>query len=169
MGEFSSALYSEVVESRAGHVFFAMLDVRLANNTVVLPDIMVILNDRIETIAEWGIDGPPSLLVEIASTYTDHRDRGIKREIYALDDVPEYWLVEPEGHCATVFNNPQNGRYLCETVSNDEVVSSTIPELSVDLTALFASISKFSSPPLGLAVGSQEEFSHDNLVTPPDV
>ena len=58
-----------------------MLDVRLAIDTVVLPDIMIILKVRFDTIADWGIDGSPSLQAEITSTCTEYRDRALKPEV----------------------------------------------------------------------------------------
>ena len=115
-----------------------MLDVRLAIDTVVLPDIMIILKDRVHTFADWGIDGSPSLLAEIASTHTEYRDRALKPEIYALYDVPEYWLVEPGDHHVRIFSDPYDGRYQAETTASDVVVSATIPGLRVDLATIFA-------------------------------
>ena len=117
-----------------------MLDVRLAIDTVVLPDIMVILKDQFNMIADWGIDGSPSLLAEISSIYTEYRDRALKLEIYALYEVPEYWIVEPEDHHVRIFSDPRDGRYHTVTVSSDVAVSATIPGLSADLKALFAPV-----------------------------
>jgi Uma2 family endonuclease len=81
----------EASEDQFGQVFPAMLDVRVAPETVVLPDVIIISRDRFGIIANWGIDGAPSLLAEITSgAYTDYRDHGIKKEVYALYGVPEY-------------------------------------------------------------------------------
>ena len=89
---------------------------------------------------EWGLDGAPSLLAEIAWSPTDYRDRGIKREIYALYAVPEYWLIDPEHHCITVCSDPHGDTYRSQIATNDVAVSATIPGLSVDLGDLFAPI-----------------------------
>jgi Uma2 family endonuclease len=135
-GRLSFEFGRAVGESHLGQVFFAMLNVRLAIDTVVLPDIMIILRDRFATIADWGIDGSPSLLAEIASTHSDYRDRALKPEIYALYDVPEYWIVEPEDHHIRIFSNPRDGRYQAEKTASDVVVSATIPGLRVDLATI---------------------------------
>ncbi len=123
-----------------GTTLLAMLDVRLTNDTVVQPDLMIILADRRGIFEEWGIDGSPSLLAEITSTYTDYRDRTIKCEIYALHGIPEYWLVEPEHHRITVFSDPAGDQYQTTTIASDIAVSATIPDLKADLAPLFASI-----------------------------
>ena len=137
-GRLSFEFDRTVGESHLGEVFFAMLDVRLAIDTVVLPDIRIILKDRFDTIADWGIDGSPSLLAEITSTHTEYRDRALKPEIYALFDVPEYWTVEPEDHHVRIVSNPRDGRYQAEKSASDAAVSATIPGLRVDLATIFA-------------------------------
>ena len=127
-------------DPRLGEVFPAMLDVRLANDTVVQPDLMILLRDRFKLIAEWGIDGPPSLLAEIVSAFSRVRDGAWKRDLYARYDIPEYWLVDPERGTATVFSDPRVGRYQAEQTVSDVAVSATIPGLSADLKALFAPV-----------------------------
>jgi Uma2 family endonuclease len=79
-----------------------------------------------------------SLLAEITSTNTEYRDQVLEPEIYAQYNVPEYWLVEPKDHRVRIFSDPRDGRYCTETVSSDVAVSTTIPDLSVDLAAIFA-------------------------------
>ena len=129
-----------VDEPGLGVTLLAMLDVRLANDTVVQPDFIITLADRYSIFRDWGLDGPPSLLAEIAWPPTDYRDRGIKREIYALYGVPEYWLIDPEHRRLTVFTDPHGDTYRSQIVANDVAVSATIPGLSVDLGVLFAPI-----------------------------
>ena len=145
LGDLSFQFHRIVGKGQLAQVFFAMLDVRLAPDTVVLPDVMIILRDRMRIIMEeWGIDGAPSLLAEITSgAYTDYRDRGIKREVYALHGVPEYWLVEPEKRLITVHSDPREDQYQSITVATDLAVSATIPGLSIDLKTLFASVPDF--------------------------
>jgi Uma2 family endonuclease len=46
---------------------------------------------------EQMIHPAPDFVVEILSTSTEARDRGIKFEDYAAHGVREYWLVDPEG------------------------------------------------------------------------
>lgn len=141
LGDLLIECFRAIRDERRGHVLLAMLDVRLANDTVVLPDLMVVLNDPKEIIAEWGNDGAPSLLAETPWGHTDYRDRGIKKEIYALYGVPEYWLVEPEKGTVTVFCDPVGDQYRAASTASDTAVSATIPGLAIDVPTLFASMS----------------------------
>lgn len=125
---------------RVGEVLPAMLDVRLANDTVVQPDLMILLAGRLKLIAEWGIDGPPNLLAEIVSAFSGVRDGAWKRDLYARHSIPEYWLVDPEKHTVTVFTDPCDAGYRTNIVSSDVAISATIPGLPADLAPLFTSI-----------------------------
>lgn len=50
------------------------------------------------------------LVVEVAEGSL-HRDRVIKREIYADSGVPEYWIVDVEGGAVEVHTEPREGDY----------------------------------------------------------
>jgi Uma2 family endonuclease len=142
-GRLIMAFDQVVDQPRIGVSYFAMLDVRLATDTVVLPDLMIVLKDRYHLLTEWGIDGPPTLLAEIVSSFggvrTATRDHGLKRDVYARYGVSEYWLVDPESGTLTVFSEPHGGCYHREVVNEEIAISATIPGLSVDLAPLFAS------------------------------
>ncbi len=136
-----SVLFDRALDDpRLGEVFPAMLDVRLANDTVVQPDLIILLRDRFKLIADWGIDGPPSFLAEIVSAFSDVRDGAWKRNLYARYDIPEYWLVDPMPRTVTIFSDLGDGHYRTEQVMSDVAVSATIPGLSADLKALFAPV-----------------------------
>ena len=142
--DVSGNLYSffrrTIVEPRLGRVYFAPVDVRLAETTIVQPDLVVVLTDRLQTLTRPRIEGTPSLVVEIVSPSTTTDDRVTKRGVYAQYGVPEYWLVDYEAWTVTVFSDPRDGRYQLETEYGDTAVSATIPGLSVDLADLFAMV-----------------------------
>jgi Uma2 family endonuclease len=79
-----------------GRVFSAPLDVELAPNRVVQPDVLVLLNKNLEKIAARRIVGAPDLVVEVVSPGTALYDRLNKFEAYAQAEVEEYWIVHPE-------------------------------------------------------------------------
>jgi Uma2 family endonuclease len=56
---------------------------------------MDLLNHKLHLITERGIEGPPDLVIEIASPGTRTHDRSKKLDAYAHGGVPEYWLAEP--------------------------------------------------------------------------
>ena len=135
-------LRRDIVEPGLGRVYYAPVDVRLAENTIVQPDLVVVLNDRLGILTRPRIEGAPSLVIEIVSPSTTY-DRVTKRSVYARVGVPEYWLVDFEAWTVTVFSDPSDGRYQRETEYGDTAVSATIPGLTVDLADLFAKVPRF--------------------------
>jgi len=129
-----------VLESGLGRVFYAPLDVRLAENTIVQPDLIIILSDRRPVLTTARVEGAPSLAVEIISPSTSAYDLETKGNLYAQYGVPEYWLADPDAETITIFSDPRDGRYRMEETTSDIAISVTIPELSADLKALFAPV-----------------------------
>jgi len=78
-----------------GEVLDAPVGVRLDRNSVLEPDILVVLREHASQVGEQVIDGPPDIVVEVLSPGTARRDVGIKREKYRTSGVPEYWIVDP--------------------------------------------------------------------------
>jgi Uma2 family endonuclease len=93
------ALYTildEHVRRRAlGEVLLAPFDVILSDTTVLQPDVLFIETPRLGVLAEHGVEGSPTLAVEVLSPSTASRDRGRKRALYARHGVPYLWLVDP--------------------------------------------------------------------------
>jgi Uma2 family endonuclease len=89
-------LLHEHVRSRGlGKVFVAPTDCILSNVTVVQPDVLYIANDRLSIISERGIEGAPTLVIEVLSPSTARLDRERKMTLYADHGVPHYWIVDP--------------------------------------------------------------------------
>lgn len=88
-------LMAHVQVAGRGRVFAAPLDLLLPGAQPVQPDLMVLLNHKRHMISERGIEGPPDIVVEIASPGTRTHDRSTKLGVYARGGVPEYWLAEP--------------------------------------------------------------------------
>jgi Uma2 family endonuclease len=79
---------------RTGSALGAPADVEFGHRTVVEPDVLVlplIADRRPHDFAEAG---RLLLAVEVLSPGTAARDRGIKRELYQRQGVPEYWIVD---------------------------------------------------------------------------
>jgi Uma2 family endonuclease len=127
-----------IVEPHLGLVLEAPLDAYLDERNILQPDLVVLLHDRKGLFGSAKLEGAPSLAIEVISPSTGRRDRGIKRDLYARYDVPEYWTVDPDAKTVTAFSDPEGDRYRSETVSNDTAFSATLPHLTADLAALFA-------------------------------
>jgi Uma2 family endonuclease len=78
-----------------GHIYGAPLDVQIEHGTVVQPDVLVVLQAHRNRIVPQGVDGPPDLVVEIASPSTATYDRDRKLHAYERGGVPEYWIADP--------------------------------------------------------------------------
>ena len=116
-------LYQNVDLSGLGKVLYAPLDVQLAPNTVVQPDLLVLLNANLGKITKSRIVGAPDLVVEIASPGTAAYDRLSKFQAYAKAGVEEYWIVNPERRSIEVAFL-QNGAYASQGVFQG---SNTLP------------------------------------------
>ena len=90
----SAQLHAHVTANRLGLVLPAPADVILADTSIVQPDILFVANDRQAIVSTRGIEGPPTLGVEILSPTTAEMDRRRKRELYARYGVPFYWIVD---------------------------------------------------------------------------
>jgi len=75
-----------------GEVFDAPIDLILTLHDVVQPDLVVVTDAA--RVSARGIEGPPTLVVEVLSPSTRDRDRGVKGRRYAALGVPHYWLVD---------------------------------------------------------------------------
>jgi Uma2 family endonuclease len=77
-----------------GQVYNAPIDVILTPHDVLQPDLVVVTD--LGQVSGRGIEGPPTLLVEVLSPTTAARDRGVKSRRYATLGVPHLWLLEPD-------------------------------------------------------------------------
>jgi Uma2 family endonuclease len=87
----------------AGEAFYAPVGVKLSEENVVEPDLVVVLEENRHRIGTQAIEGPPDLVVEILSPGTAGRDLGPKRALFERGGVPEYWIVDPEAATVEVL------------------------------------------------------------------
>lgn len=124
-------------ESR-GEVRVAPSGVRLHPDTLVIPDLCFVAQDRLRIIGEKTIDGPPDLVVEILSPGTRRRDLTIKRALYARFGVQEYWIVDPDARKVLVLALVES-EYEPVPVGDDGAIASRVlPDLVLTLDEVFA-------------------------------
>ena len=92
----SFALEGFTQTSGLGEIYAAPTDVLLSDGDYLVPDLVFVRRERAGIISERAIESAPDLVIEIISPSTALRDRGIKRERYALFGVPLYWVVDVE-------------------------------------------------------------------------
>ncbi len=138
-GNLLVALHVHVTTQGLGKVFPARTDVILSDLTVVEPDIVYVATDRLGLISERGIEGAPTLVVEILSPSTAQTDRHTKMQLYARHGVPWYWIVDPDSRTVEVYALGEGGYALSTRVAGDEQLSAEpLTDLVIPPTSLWA-------------------------------
>ncbi len=98
-----SALRAHIKTRQLGEILFAPLDVILSDISIVQPDIVYLDPTCLDRISRRGIEGPPTLVIEVLSPTTTLIDRSSKHQIYAKYGVPYFCLVDPGGRSIEAF------------------------------------------------------------------
>ena len=131
-------MLAQHVNSRGlGEVFLSPIDCILSDINIVQPDLVYLDTGRGSLVSNRGIEGPPTLVVEILSPSTAEIDRSTKRQLYAKYGVPHYWIVDPEARSVEAFTLSEGRYQLSARVSGSEAVS--LPPF-LDLTFAPASL-----------------------------
>lgn len=135
---FELLLVETVLRPGRGEVYDAPLDVKLREDTVYQPDLLVVLREHADRLRETHIEGAPDLIVAILSPSTAHLDLLEKRYDYAQAGVREYWIVDPDTRRVELYSLEGDRRTLVETARDQgRIRSRLIPDLEVDLEELF--------------------------------
>ena len=90
---------AHVTARNLGRVVVAPFDVILSDTpgetTILQPDILFVDQSHREALKMHGMQGPPTLAIEILSPSTAVMDHGRKRALYARYGVPHLWFVDP--------------------------------------------------------------------------
>ena len=127
-----------VAENDLGEVFIAPYDVVLSETDVVQPDLLFVSKERSYIINEDNIRGAPDLVIEILSPSTAQRDRTLKRTLYALHGVPEYWQADTDAKIAMVLTL-DNGEYKVAGIYGEgqTLVSPLLPGFTLEIDRIF--------------------------------
>lgn len=124
------------MEGRPCEPYLSPLDVKLSEEDVVQPDLLVVC-DPDQDMGSY-IEGAPSLVVEILSSSTLQHDRGRKSKLYAQHGVSEYWIVTPFPGLVEIFLLHEGRYFLWNAFKPEETLASpSFPELKIDLSSVF--------------------------------
>jgi len=132
-------LLDKYVEDQSeGEVVPGPLDARLADDTVVQPDVLYVSPDHADRIGEQEIDGAPDLVMEVISPSTSHRDVFDKKRLYETHGVPEYWIVDPDSETVEVHTLTGEAYTLHQRfVEDGTAASALLDDFMIDLSTLF--------------------------------
>ncbi len=143
-----SFVFQTYFQNKKCGIYTAPFDVRLFKNTnnqneittVVQPDISIICDAS--KLDDAGCIGTPDLIVEILSPYSFQRDYHEKMELYANNEVPEYWIANPDSKSVEIFFL-KNAKYESKGIyvyGNEPNTFNSIqfPDLSIDLETLYS-------------------------------
>ena len=121
---------------RRSIVLSAPIDVILANDDVVQPDLVVVAEGP--QISARGIEGAPLLLVEVLSPSRPEYDRATKARRYAARGVPHYWIVDPDARSLECFRlDGTTYRLVASGTNEDAVLVPGFDDLTVPLAGLW--------------------------------
>ena len=137
LGNLNEILREHVKIRGLGKVFFAPIDCILGVTTIVQPDLIYLDATRLSLVSDRGIEGAPTLVVEVLSPSTTLIDRNTKRQLYQRHRVPYYWIVDPETRAIEAYSL-SDGEYQLVTRAAGTVAVS-LPPFS-DLALIPASL-----------------------------
>jgi Uma2 family endonuclease len=111
LSDLHALFYSFLKANNSGRVVLAPFDVYLENyESVVQPDLFIILNENLHLIQTDGYYGAPDIAIEILSQNKAY-DTQRKRSLYEKGGVREYFMIDPENKKTTLLTLNAAGVY----------------------------------------------------------
>lgn len=138
-----TALTNHIENLKLGNVYLELDVILTGQQTKVLPDVCVILNENAGIMDDKGIfNGSPDLVIEVISPSTYIYDLEAKKKMYAQAGVQEYWIVFSEAK-VTQVNVLQEETSIPEfqpfavAMAGQKIASHVIPSLELEINQLF--------------------------------
>ncbi len=102
------------------------------------PDVLFVAAERAHIVPDW-VRGVPDLVIEVLSPTHAPRDRIVKRDLYAKNGVPEYWIVDAEERTIEVYRHADGAYQPAGYFTGEGVLrSGVLPDLALALRDVFA-------------------------------
>jgi len=109
--KLSSLLFQFLEAQQTGTLLSAPFDVYFdPEQSVVQPDLFVVLNEDDQIMQENGVYGVPAIVIEIISTNRSY-DTKRKRALYEKVGVKEYFMIDPNNNKTTLLTLTEAGVY----------------------------------------------------------
>ncbi|HEX7809719.1 MAG TPA: Uma2 family endonuclease [Thermoanaerobaculia bacterium] len=116
-----------------GEAIASPIDVVLAHDTVVQPDLVAVTASRLSIIGPKNVQGAPDLVIEVLSERTRQFDENTKRKLYEQSGVLEYWIVDPDRAQVKIHRGSE-----VFVIDQDGTIATPLfPELVLDLRNIF--------------------------------
>jgi Uma2 family endonuclease len=103
----------------------------------VVPDVTVVLPDRLHILSESHLTDVPSIVIEVVSESSIETDYVRKRNLYQRTGAQEYWIVDPFQRRIEVWRFAQ-GKATLESFGNgDTVTTPLVPGVSIVVSELW--------------------------------
>ena len=114
--------------------------VRTAKNKSRIPDLVVLSEEQRQEIRKMStavLETPPLLAVEIVSPGNSDDDYRYKRSEYAVREIPEYWIIDPEAEKISILALVSGFYEVTEFTEEQEIKSLLFPEFKVNCETIF--------------------------------
>lgn len=105
-------------------VFTAPFDVRLAEDTVLQPDVLVA---RRSDVTRANLPAAPVLAVEVLAPSTRLIDLNLKKARYEAAGCPSYWVVDPDVPSITAWQVRSGSYVQARQVAGDDAFEVDLP------------------------------------------
>jgi len=115
--------------------------VRTAKNKSRIPDLIILSESQCQEIREMKtavLESPPLLSLEIVSPGNANDDYRYKRSEYAVREIPEYWIIDPETKKVSVLLLVSGFYDITEFIEEQEIKSLLFPEFKLTVKQVFA-------------------------------
>lgn len=138
LAHYFAMMWAYVQEHKLGWVMFSPLDVELSEHNMLQPDLVFVSRGNQAMMAGQHVSGSPDIVVEATSPDSRLRDMVRKRDKYQFAGVQEYWLIDTKDRTQTTWS--LEGRYYVEVSADEDgkAQSIVLPDLRIDVEALFA-------------------------------
>jgi len=132
-------IFYEPVKALGGRVFPepGLVWGQLAEDNVV-PDVAVVLPDRLNVLAEAHLSGAPNIVIEVVSEGGVETDYVKKRRLYQRTGAQEYWIVDSFQRRVEVWRFAQGRAMLLESFGDgDTITTPLVPGVSLVVSELW--------------------------------
>lgn len=113
--------------------------VRTAQNKSRIPDLVILTSEQCEEIKQMAtavLQSPPLLALEIVSPGNPEDDYRYKRSEYAVTEIPEYWIIDPQQQKVSILLLVSGFYDVMEYQAEETVKSLLFPELQLTVNQI---------------------------------